>query len=78
MPTFILVLQNDGPKTHWLARKSATSEVALRPCTYNSANNQVFQKNAADKVTAGPCPKLTDENGNQADAVMVQLANSGI
>ena len=76
MPTFILVLQNDVHNTHWLARKWGNAPAALTPCRFNSANNQIFPKDPADQVTPGPCPVLTDENGNQANAVMVQLANT--
>ncbi|MDB5141080.1 MAG: hypothetical protein JWR12_2996 [Mucilaginibacter sp.] len=79
MPTFILVLQNDQNKSPWLARKWGADPAKLSPdCTFNSGVNQLFPKSFGDKVSPGPCAVLTDENGNRANAVMVQLFNSGL
>jgi|GEM_PF-3750662 len=74
MPTYIIVLKNNQNSKRWLAmRWGSDPNEWSSDCTYNSSNNKYFPKSQNDIISPGPCPMLTDEAGNQADAFMVQL-----
>lgn len=77
MPIYLLVLENDRNRNRWLARKSGNNlEQLTSNCTYNSDENQLFNKKPSDQIVACPCRTLVDEMGNSANVIMVKIINN--